>query len=198
MLTILVVDDDEMLCRNISLAMETAGYGVLSAMTLKEASLLWEKADLILLDMLLPDGTGMELCQTIRETSAKPILFLTSCDEEADIVKGLDAGGDDYITKPFRLRELLSRIRANLRRCAASAEDLELTAIEQRLLDYLMLNRGQYLTREQLLNCLWDCKGVFVNDNTLSVNISRLRDKLKACGHGQIITKRGIGYKWTE
>lgn len=197
MQTILVTDDDETLCRNVSLALETEGFQVLSAMTLKEAAALWESADLILLDMLLPDGCGMELCMEIRKVSAKPVLFLTSCDEEADIIKGLDSGADDYITKPFRLRELLSRIRANLRRCA-SAEELELTAIEQKLLDYLMLNRGQYLTREQLLHCLWDCKGVFVNDNTLSVNISRLREKLKASGHGQITTKRGLGYKWTE
>lgn len=194
---ILVVDDDETLCRNISLALENSGFEAVTAFTLKKAASLWEKADLILLDMMMPDGNGMELCRTIRQTSSKPILFLTSCDEEADVVKGLDSGADDYITKPFRLRELLSRVRANLRRCSSS-EDMELTAIEQKLLDYLMLNRDIYLTRDQLLHCLWDCKGVFVNDNTLSVNISRLRDKLKESGHGQIITKRGYGYKWTE
>ncbi len=196
--TILVVDDDETLCRNISLAMETDGYAVLSAMTLQDAATLWQKADLVLLDMLLPDGNGMMLCREIRKSSAKPILFLTSCDEEADVVKGLDCGADDYITKPFRLKELLSRVRANLRRCTEKEDALELTALEQKLLDYLMLNRGQYLTREQLLHCLWDCKGVFVNDNTLSVTISRLREKMKENGHGQIVTKRGLGYKWTE
>ena len=144
------------------------------------------------------DRSGFELCKSIRSTSDIPIIFLTSYDEEADILRGLDLGGDDYITKPFRLKVLLSRVRAVLRRCTVEVPDMELTAVEQKLLEYLMLNRERFLTREQLLAYLWDSKGCFVNDNTLSVNISRLRDKLKEHGRGQIITKRGVGYKWTE
>ena len=147
---------------------------------------------------MLPDGNGVDLCKRLRKKIQTPVIFLTSCDDEADIVRGLDSGGDDYITKPFRLRELFSRIRANLRR-VPDIPEIELTAIEQKLLSYLMLNREQYLTREQILEYLWDSKGIFVNDNTLSVNISRLREKLsKTKGGGRIVTKRGMGYKWTE
>ncbi len=201
MKTILIVDDDPTLNQNISLALQTAGYAVRSAFSVQEALQQCSDADLILLDVILPDGTGLEFCSQFREISQKPVIFLTSCSDEGDIVKGLDCGGDDYITKPFRLRELLSRIKANLRRTedtAALPEDLpELTALEQKLLQYLKENREQYLTREQILRYLWDVKGVFVNDNTLSVNISRLREKLGGT-HGKIVTKRGLGYKWTE
>ena len=196
--TILLVEDDPSLQYSISLALETAGYDVLTASTVQAASALCGQADLLLLDVMLPDESGLAFCKRLRQTSSKPVLFLTSCSDEADIVRGLDCGGDDYITKPFRLQELLSRIRANLRRLQPPAPDLELTAVEQKLLDYLMCNREQFLTREQILEYLWDSKGCFVSDNTLSVNISRLREKLKGCGCGSIITKRGMGYKWTE
>jgi DNA-binding response OmpR family regulator len=196
--TILLVEDDETLNKNITLALETEGYTVLSASTVAAAMPLVTDADLIILDITLPDGNGVDLCRNIRKTIQTPIIFLTSCDDEADIVRGLDSGGDDYITKPFRLRELFSRIRANLRR-VPEVPKIELTAVEQKLLGYLMLNREQYLTREQILEYLWDSKGIFVNDNTLSVNISRLREKLaKTSGCGSIVTKRGMGYKWTE
>ena len=194
---ILLVEDDETLNKNITIALESENYTVFSADSIKTAEVFINSVDLIILDVMLPDGSGKELCKYIRQKFQTPIIFLTSCDDESDIVEGLDIGGDDYITKPFRLRELLSRIRANLRRIPKIPE-MELTALEQKLLDYLILNRGQYLTREQILDYLWDCKGVFVNDNTLSVNISRLREKLKESGSGQIITKRGLGYKWTE
>lgn len=196
--TILVVEDDAVLSRNIALALETEGYRTITAKTVQQAHEMLSQADLILLDVMLPDGSGIAMCREFREISQKPVIFLTSCGDEADIVRGLDCGGDDYITKPFRLRELLSRIKANLRRCAAALPVPELTAVEQKLLEYLMHNREQYLTREQLLEYLWDSKGCFVSDNTLSVNISRLRDKLKGAGCGQIVTKRGMGYKWTE
>ncbi len=203
MKTILIVDDDPTLNKNIALALTTEGYNVLTAMSAEEAMQLCQNADLILLDVMLPDATGLEFCSHFRELSQKPVMFLTSCSDEADIVRGLDCGGDDYITKPFRLRELLSRIKANLRRTmteqtASPAEQLELTALEQKLLSYLMQNKERYLTREQILHYLWDVKGCFVNDNTLSVNISRLREKLKGTAYGKIITKRGLGYKWTE
>ncbi len=199
MKTILIVDDDPTLNQNISLALRTEGYTVRSAFSAEEGLALCADADLILLDMMLPGADGLEFCAQLREFSRKPVIFLTSCSDEADIVRGLDCGGDDYITKPFRLRELLSRIKANLRRTEGPCPDPlpELTALEQKLLQYLMENRGQYLTRDQILRYLWDVKGVFVNDNTLSVNISRLREKLGE-GHGKIVTKRGLGYKWTE
>lgn len=195
---ILIVEDDEVLNKNITFALETEGYDVLSAFSADEAEELFPKAGLILLDVSLPGKSGFELCRTIRKQSSVPIIFLTSYDGEQDMLKGFDSGCDDYITKPFRLKVLLSRIKAVMRRCTVELPDIELTAVEQKLLEYLMLNRERFLTREQILAYLWDSNGCFVNDNTLSVNISRLRDKLKNSGKGQIITKRGIGYKWTE
>lgn len=198
MKTILVTEDDSVLNKNISLALSTEGYNVLSAGSLSDAEELSSQVDLILLDIMLPDGSGVDFCRRLRKSSAKPIIFLTSCDDEADIIRGLDCGGDDYITKPFRLKELLSRIKAILRRCTVETPEIELTALEQKLLEYLMLNKERFLTREQILEYLWDSKGCFVNDNTLSVNISRLREKLRNSSCGQIITKRGMGYKWTE
>lgn len=198
MAEILLVEDDKTLSGSISLALSSDGHNVMQAYSAEEAEELLAKTDIVLLDVSLPEKNGFELCKIIRKNSDIPIIFITSYDEEADILRGLDLGGDDYITKPFRLKVLLSRVRAVLRRCTVEAPDIELTAVEQKLLEYLMLNRGRFLTREQLLAYLWDSKGCFVNDNTLSVNISRLRDKLRDSGKGQIITKRGVGYKWTE
>lgn len=199
MYTVLIADDDTALCRNIALALKTEGYGTRLAATAEEALTAAPGCDLILLDVMLPDGTGFSCCEQLRAVTAAPILFLTSCSEEQDIVRGLDAGADDYITKPFRLQELLSRIRANLRRRGSEQTNAlpELTATEQKLLDYFRANAGRYVTREQILAALWDAKGCFVNDNTLSVHISRLRDKLRGSGCGQIQTKRGMGYRWT-
>lgn len=196
--TLLLAEDDETLNNNIKIALETEGYSVIAVRTIAAAETAAPQADLIILDVMLPDGNGIDLCRRLRKDISTPVLFLTSCDDEADIVKGLDSGGDDYITKPFRLKELFSRIRANLRRIP-DVPEMELTAAEQKLLGYLMLNREQYLTRDQILEYLWDSKGNFVNDNTLSVNISRLREKLsKTEGCGRIVTKRGMGYKWTD
>jgi DNA-binding response OmpR family regulator len=196
--TILLAEDDETLNNNIKIALESEGYSVKAVRTAAAAEAAAPHADLIILDVMLPDGNGIELCKRLRKKVNTPVIFLTSCDDEADIVRGLDSGGDDYITKPFRLKELFSRIRANLRRIPDIPE-MELTAVEQKLLSYLMLNREQYLTRDQILEYLWDSKGIFVNDNTLSVNISRLREKLsKSAGCGRIVTKRGMGYKWTD
>ncbi len=203
MSTTLLLEDDETFNKNISLVLESEGYKVIRTYNVHDAEKSADLADLLVLDVMLGDENGMELCRRLRKRIKTPIIFLTSCDDEADIVEGLDIGGDDYITKPFRLRELLSRIRANLRRSpetpkASELLEAELTAVESKLLDYLISNRGHYLTREQILDYLWDCKGIFVNDNTLSVNISRLREKLKKYGFGQIVTKRGLGYKWTD
>lgn len=198
MKTILIVEDENTLRKNIALALSNEGYNTLSAENISAAEEQYHSADLIILDITLPDGNGLEFCREVRKSSHIPIIFLTSCDEEADIVRGFDCGGDDYITKPFRLKILLSRISAVLRRCAVELPEIELTAVEQKLLEYLMTNRDRFLSREQILEHLWDSKGYFVNDNTLSVNISRLRDKLEEHGKGKIITKRGLGYKWTE
>lgn len=198
MADILLVEDDRTLNSSISIALGSDGHSVLQTYSAEEAETLLSEADIVLLDVSLPDRSGFELCRRIRKSSDIPIIFITSYDEEADILRGLDSGGDDYITKPFRLKVLLSRVRAVLRRCTAAIPDIELTAVEQKLLEYLMLNRGRFLTREQILAYLWDSKGCFVNDNTLSVNVSRLREKLKESGRGQIITKRGVGYKWTD
>lgn len=199
MKTILVVEDDFTLNKNICFSLESEGYNVISADTIEKTEELYLQSDMIILDVTLPDGNGFDFCKRLRKTSRQPVIFLTSCDDETDIVKGLDYGGDDYITKPFRLRELFSRIKALMRRCIAETEELpELTAVEQKLLEYLMLNKEQYVTREQILQYLWDSKGCFVNDNTLSVNISRLREKMKTVCCGQIVTKRGMGYKWTQ
>lgn len=199
MKTILIVEDDFTLNKNISFSLESVGYTVISADTIEKAEELYMQADLIILDVTLPDGNGIDFCKRLRKTSRQPVIFLTSCDDETDIVRGLDNGGDDYITKPFRLKVLFSRINALIRRCTAETDNLpELTAVEQKLLEYLMLNKEQYVTRDQILQYLWDSKGCFVNDNTLSVNISRLREKLKTADCGQIVTKRGMGYKWTQ
>jgi DNA-binding response OmpR family regulator len=165
---------------------------------------------------MLPDGNGVELCNFIRSTDTEtPILFLTACDEEFQIVRGLDAGADDYVTKPFRLFELLSRIRALLRRKPAtttynigdisvdlsnmtvkkSNETLFLTPTEFDILRTLMQNNSAIVTRASLLEKIWDCDGNFIDDNTLSVHVSRLRDKI---GAEHIVTARGIGYKWED
>ncbi|MCQ2490079.1 MAG: response regulator transcription factor [Ruminococcus sp.] len=195
---ILLTEDDKTLSSSICLALRSDGYDVIQAYSAEEAERCIADADMLLLDVSLPDKSGFELCKAVRQSSDIPIIFITSYDEEADILRGLDLGGDDYITKPFRLKVLLSRVRAVLRRCTVQLPEIELTAVEQKLLEYLMLNRERFLTRDQILAYLWDSKGCFVNDNTLSVNISRLRDKLRESGGGQIVTKRGVGYKWTE
>lgn len=195
---ILLVEDDATLNKNIKMALEMENYEVITAKYLAEAAELYGNVSLILLDVMLPDGRGTDFCMKVREKSNVPIIFLTSCDDEADIIKGLDCGGDDYITKPFRLKELFSRIKANLRRSAPQADGLSLTAIEQQLFDYLRINKGMVLSRSRILEHLWDSKGTFVDDNTLSVHISRLREKLKKNDCGNIVTVRGMGYKWTD
>jgi len=155
MSTILLAEDDNTLRKNITMALETEGYNVIAVSTTEKAGELAAQADLLILDVMLPDGNGIELCRRLRRTIKAPVIFLTSCDDEADIIRGLDSGGDDYITKPFRLRELFSRIRANLRRIP-DVPQLDLTALEQKLLNYLMQNRGQFLTRDQILEYLWN------------------------------------------
>ena len=199
------------------------------ARTVKEAKKRLERKepDLFLLDVTLPDGSGFEVCEEIRKKgSIVPVIFLTAADEEVQIIRGLDTGGDDYITKPFKLGELCSRIRALLRRseqwrtgkneteirCGELAidlagsrvylagEQLDLTGAEYRLLCLLAGNPGQILTREKILDRLWDEKGSFVDDNTLSVYIRRLRRKTEKnpSEPEHLKTVRGLGYMWEE
>ncbi len=213
---ILLVEDDSYLREGLCELFSKEGYEAVSAKNLAEGKKLFESGvfDLAVLDVMLPDGNGLELCSYIRGKGfSLPVLFLTACDEEYQIVRGLDAGADDYVTKPFRLLELLSRIRALLRRKNAAAsynfgglfvdtenmtvkkdgENIFLTPTEFQILSALIKNNGIILTRTALLEKIWDSDGNFIDDNTLSVHISRLREKI---GAKHIVTVRGAGYRW--
>ena len=215
---ILMVEDDIYLREGLEELLTKENYEPICAKNCAEAKALFKGAtfDLIILDVMLPDGNGLDLCSFIRSTGADvPILFLTACDEEFQIVRGLDAGADDYVTKPFRLLELLSRIRALLRRKTATTtyqfgnilvdisnmtvkkdgETLFLTPTEFQILSALIQNNGVIVTRSSLLQRIWESDGNFIDDNTLSVHISRLRDKI---GANHIATIRGTGYRWEE
>ncbi len=221
---IFLVEDDLSLITGLSFAIEKQGYGIEVARTSLEADRLWAdgKYDLVILDVSLPDGSGFELCRKMRTSSRVPIIFLTAADEETDIIMGLDIGGDDYITKPFKLAVLLSRINALLRRSSnfgqsdtelssngirvellknlvyKNGEPLELTASEYKLLCLFMENPGIVLSSEQILNKLWDCNENYVDSNTLTVYIRRLRTKIEdnPAKPERIITVRRMGYKW--
>lgn len=216
---ILIVEDEPCLRKQIKELLCQNGYDAVTASGQSEAMHLFYQdgaIDLFLVDICLMDGDGFSLCESIRRQSVKPVLFLTACDEETSIVKGLNLGGDDYIVKPFRAAELVSRIRANLRRREASCavkvlksgdltldlegcmvyeqgEDLHLGAVEYQLLLLLMENAGRIVRRERLLERLWDACGKYAEDNTLSVHMSRLRKKTKA---QYIETIRGFGYRF--
>ena len=214
---ILFVEDDLSLARGLTFALKKQGYEPDVARTVLEAEKKWEDGgyDLVILDVMLPDGNGFAICSQIRKSSGSvPILFLTACDDEIQIVRGLDSGADDYVTKPFRLLELLSRVRALLRRnvksvpasgnivvnednmtVQISGEKIYLTPTEYHILCILLRNRGIIVTRDSLLQGIWDCEGAYVDDNTLSVHISRLREKI---GASNIKTVRGVGYRWED
>lgn len=224
MSNILYVEDDLSLIDGLKYTLETNGYIVDIARTVKEALPLFKnnQYDLLLLDVTLPDGTGFDICCEARKLSTVPIIFLTASDAEVNIVKGLDMGGDDYITKPFKLNELLSRIKALLRRSLKFAQAdtileangikidtmerlvwkndilLELTLIEYKLLCLFMQNPNHLLTREIILDRLWDGNGNYVDDNTLSVYVRRLRNKIEDTPNTPkfLMTERGFGYKW--
>lgn len=220
---ILYIEDDLSLIDGLRYTLENSGYSVENARTVKEALALYQKQkyDLLLLDVTLPDGTGFDICREVRKVAATPIIFLTASDQEIHIVQGLDMGGDDYITKPFRLNELLSRIKALLRRSAQYAkteileangvridamerlvwknsERLELTLVEYKLLCLFMHNPNHLLPRELILDRMWDGNGSYVDDNTLSVYIRRLRNKIEENPNvpKYLLTERGFGYKW--
>lgn len=223
MSSILLVEDDSVLAFSIEYSLKSEGFSVTVSNNLAEARKAFREGvfDLVLLDVRLPDGSGYELCREIRETSPVPVIFLTACDEEVNIVMGLDLGADDYITKPFRIRELVSRMKAVLRRVKPGdnpevlvsgdievhplqarvikgERELELTALEYRLLLTLLKHPRQVLSRPTILERLWDIGGEFVDDNTLSVYIRRLREKIEdnPANPRYIATIRGLGYKW--
>lgn len=221
---ILLIEDDLSLINGLSFAIQKQGYTITIARTSAETDALWEegKYDLLILDVSLPDGSGFDICRKIRKTSKVPILFLTAADEETDIIMGLDIGGDDYITKPFKLAVLMSRINALLRRSSNFNEtetelssngitvqrlkgkvykddkELELTASEYKLLCFFMENSDIVLSPEQILGRLWDCSENFVDNNTLTVYIRRLRTKIEEnpSSPQRIVTVRRMGYKW--
>lgn len=207
MSTILLVEDDAALRDGLTELFTREGYSVTTAANAAEARQNFSVyIDLIILDVTLPDGNGVSLCQEWRDQGiTTSILFLTAKDEEFDVVRGLDAGGNDYVTKPFRMMELLSRIRALLRRNTpapiTTSGELEIDPshmqvrrdgeiIPLTLTEHKVLNM---LVSEQLLDVLWDDGAKFVDDNTLSVHISRLREKI---GAQHIKTIRGVGYQW--
>lgn len=223
---IFLVEDDLSLIGGLSFAVKKQGYEIEIARTSLEADAMWAegKYDLVILDVSLPDGSGFELCKKLRRTSKVPIMFLTAADEEADIIMGLDIGADDYITKPFKLAVFLSRINALLRRsdnfsrtdaelCSngirvqrlngevcKNGERLDLTANEYKLLCLFMENPNVILSAEQILSRLWDCDENYVDNNSLTVYIRRLRMKIED-DPGQpkrIATVRRMGYKWQE
>lgn len=196
---ILLVEDDEAVADSLIFALEAEQFTVRHAATLEEAEQGCKGVDLIILDVSLPDGCGFDFCKRLRQRENCPVIFLTARDDEADIVHGLELGADDYITKPFRLRELIARIHALIRRAKGKNQLPEtLTATERRLVHYLQINSDRVVTRNQILDCLWDQHGEFVDDNTLSVHIRRLREKLDTDGVQHIRTARGIGYQWIE
>lgn len=221
---IFFVEDDLSLINGLSFAIKKQGYEIDVARTCLEAEQLWlnQSYDLVILDVSLPDGSGYDLCSKIRRTSRVPVLFLTAADEETDIIMGLDIGGDDYITKPFKLAIFLSRINALLRRSEhfnqvrtelsgnginvqllrrevyKNGRLVDVTASEYKLLCLFMENPNIVLSPEQILNRLWDCDDQYIDRNALTVYIRRLRTKIEdnPGDPKRIVTVRGMGYKW--
>lgn len=223
-LSVLIIEDDENIREGLQFALQQEGCQVLLAGSVSEAMELMgqnQRIDFYLLDIMLPDGDGFQVCREIRKRGDAPVLFLTACDDEVNTVRALEQGADDYISKPFRIRELLARMKAVLRRTGRGTgteeqlvwagenqvslqtgrvyrggEEIIFTAMEYKLLLIFLNHRGQTLTRRQILNHIWDEAGDFVNDNTLSVYVKRLRKKLGDTVEGQLIqTVRGVGYR---
>lgn len=221
---ILLLEDDLSLINGLSFAFRKQGFELAVVRTLKEANELWGegKYDLLVLDVSLPDGTGYEFCKKVRQVSKVPIIFLTASDEEMNIIMGLDIGGDDYITKPFKLGVLVSRINALLRRAKGfnstdtelqsngikvlmlqgqvfkNEKLIDLTAAEYKLLCLFMKNPNVVLTKEQILDKLLDCEGNYIDSSTLTVYMRRLRMKIEdnPSEPQMLLTVRRMGYKW--
>lgn len=222
-MNILLVEDDQSIAMGLEYSLSQENFSVQVCPTMQAAlrEIKQKNFDLALLDISLPDGNGYEICKAIKEEGDFPVIFLTACDDEVNVVMGLDMGADDFITKPFRIRELISRIKSVLRRYhrlehpktvfafenikvnTAQAkvykkeQEIILTALEYRLLLALINAEGKVLSRNSLLESIWDVAGDFVNDNTLTVYIKRLREKLEDdVQNPKIIqTVRGLGYK---
>jgi two-component system response regulator VicR len=228
MIKVLIVEDDRTIATGLEYSLQQEQYHVVCAHTVKQAEVIikqqHEQFAIYIFDLNLPDGSGYELCKLVKSLHEAPVLFLSAVDEEVNIVMGLDMGADDYITKPFRVRELLSRMKSVLRRYQRSTpnkniiaigdvnihtveakvfkgnKEVILTALEYRLLLIFANHPGQVLSRNQLLERIWDVAGDFVNDNTLTVYIKRLREKLEddPTQPTLIVTVRGLGYKMGE
>lgn len=214
---ILIVEDDRTLNNGIALSLGSAEFQMVQAFTIAQAQeLLDESIDLIILDINLPDGSGLDFCREIRKTSRMPIIILTANDMEIDIVTGLEMGADDYITKPFSLMVLRARVNAVLRRKASSVnifeqgkfsfdfdnmvflvagKSINLSKTEQKLLRLLVLNQGNTLSRELLIDRIWSDGAEYVEENALSVTVRRLREKLPGI---PVKTIYGIGYVWEK
>ncbi|MDE7276279.1 MAG: response regulator transcription factor [Lachnospiraceae bacterium] len=221
MMKILIIEDDAGLSRGISFAFEQDGWEVFTAQTIKDGYMLLEKEkpDALILDLNLPDGDGIDFCKKVRSRFDIPILMLTARDLEVDEIMGLTSGADDYMTKPFSVSVLKIRVQNILNRRQEKAgtdtllrsgeltldtktlhafrgeEEIDLTMTEFRLLQYFLENKDQVLMKEQILQHIWDAGGNFVEENTLSVNVSRLRKKL---GENRIRTIQGMGYLWED
>lgn len=215
---ILLLEDDKNLNHGITLKLQKEGYEVSSAFSLKEAEELFVpgRIDLVICDVNLPDGSGLDFCARIRKKSNVFILFLTALDSEIDMVNAYDLGADDYMTKPFSLMVLVSKVHALMRRLGSDGalirsgeisvnysemkayknkEPVSLSKKELQLLLFLLENAGQIVSKEQILEKVWDLDGQFVDENTVPVNISRLKSKI---GNDYIRNVRGLGYIWTE
>ena len=219
---ILILEDDFAIAMGLEYSLKNEGYAVTVCNTVAQAKEAIEKNkfSLYILDLTLPDGHGYDVCKLIKSQGDLPVIFLTAFDDEVNVVMGLELGADDYISKPFRIKELLARIKSVLRRYTNDSNDgkiqiknikintnearvfkngkeIVLTAMEYRLLLILINNRGKILSRNQLLEEIWDVSGDFVNDNTLTVYIKRLRDKIEdEPDNPQIVkTVRGMGYR---
>lgn len=215
-----LVEDDQAIAKNLMILLQMEGFIVTHAVNKREAFTLLgkNKFDVALVDISLPDGNGFTVCTEIKSKQAIPVIFLTASDDEASVVTGLDMGADDYVIKPFRPRELLARIRNALRKSGhgqttfevsglyvdiaggvvrKNGKEVFLSALEYRLLLVFVNNPKNILTREHLLDELWDAAGEFVNDNTLTVYIKRLREKIEEdpTHPEMILTVRGIGYR---
>lgn len=218
---IFLLEDDSAIGIGLSYSLKNEGYGVTVAKTVKEAlKVIKEKSfSLYILDLTLPDGSGYDVCTEIKKSGDLPVIFLTAYDDEVNVIMGLELGADDYISKPFRVKELLARIKTVLRRynkdtadgiinignikintneakVYKNSQEIILTAMEYRLLLTFINNLGIVLTRQKLLEDIWDVAGDFVNDNTLTVYIKRLRDKIEEdpANPSVIKTVRGLGY----
>lgn len=224
--SILLVEDDKSLALGIEFTLKDEGYEVFTASTIEEGRNAFEnhKVDVIILDVNLPDGNGYDFCKEIRTKSDVPIMFLTALDDEVNIVLGLEIGGDDYITKPFRVREFLSRVKALIRRNSKNSiaptklrsgnieidtstaavnkygKDIILTAQEYKLLLIFINKPGVLMKRDYILKELIEGEEVFFDENTLSVYIKRIREKIEdePKEPKYIITQRGLGYKWNK